>query len=166
MVAFMVDELTDVDVELFGSLIAFTQQVTALVDERLDGFGLTSRQWLLLGLLEKAFPGSAPTLSEATAVFGTSRQNVKQIALQLERSGWLRMDPDPVDGRVRRLVLTDKLAVFHDPVVQADQAAFILDVFGGLTPRQRRTFLTLVATCMSHLAENLADATTSDEVLP
>lgn len=162
----MADELTDVDVELFGSLFAFMQQVTALVDERLDEFGLTSRQWLLLGLLEKAFPGYAPTLSEATAVFGTSRQNVKQIALQLERGGWLRLDPDPVDGRVRRLVLTDQLAVFHDPVVQADQTAFILDVFGGLTQRQRRTFLTLVTTCMSHLAENLADATTSDEGLP
>ncbi len=161
----MSDELTDVDVELFGSLFAFMQQVTALVDERLDGFGLTSRQWLLLGLLDKAFPGYAPTLSEATAVFGTSRQNVKQIALQLERGGWLRMDPDPVDRRVRRLVLTDKLAVFHDPVVQADQAAFILAVFGGLTPRQRRTFLTLVTTCMSRLAANPADAT-SDEVLP
>jgi hypothetical protein len=62
-------------------------------------------------------------------------------------------------------VLTDRLDEFHDPVVQADQAAFILDVFGGLTPRQRRTFLTLVTTCMSHLSANPADAT-SDEALP
>jgi DNA-binding MarR family transcriptional regulator len=141
-----------VEVELFGSLFVFMQQLTRRVEQRLERFGLTSRQWLLLGVLEKAFPGYAPTISEASAVFGTSRQNVKQVAGQLERGGWLRLERDAVDGRVLRLVLTERLAEFHDPGVRADQAAFIRTVFGGLTPRERALFLDLVTRCTANLS--------------
>lgn len=115
----------------------FTQQLMSRADEYLESFGSTTRQWLLLAVLDKRFPGSAPSISEATAVFGTSRQNVKQVALRLERRGWLRVEPDPVDRRMLRLVLTDKRAVFDDPAVRVDQAAVILSVFGGLTPGER-----------------------------
>lgn len=148
----MGDDLSATEVELFGSLFVFLQLLTVRVEERLAPFGLTSRQWLLLGVIEKTFPDSAPTISEATAAFGTSRQNVKQVALQLERRGWLRLEPDPADARVLRLVLTEQLAVFHEPGVQADQSAFILDVFGGLTRRERRNFLDLVTRCITSLS--------------
>lgn len=77
---------------------------------------------------------------------------MKQVALQLERRGWLRVEPDPVDGRMLRLALTDKRAVFDDPAVQADQAAFILSLFGGLAPADRRTLLELVTTCIAGLS--------------
>jgi DNA-binding MarR family transcriptional regulator len=153
------DDLS-VEVELFGSLFVFMQQLTLQVEERLAPFGLTTRQWLLLGVIERAFPGYAPTISEATAAFGTSRQNVKQVALQLERRGWLRLEQDPADARALRLVLTEQLAVFHDPGVQADQAAFILAVFRGLTQRERRTFLDLVTRCVKNVALPVSEAPT------
>jgi DNA-binding MarR family transcriptional regulator len=145
----MAERMSDTDIQLFGSMMVFSQQLMSRADEYLAPFGLTSRQWLLLAVLDKRFPGSAPTISEATEVFGTSRQNVKQVALQLERRGWLRVEPDPVDRRMLRLVLTDKRALLDDPAVQADQAAFILSVFGGLTPHERRTLLNMVTTCMA-----------------
>jgi len=141
-----------VEVELFGSLFVFMQQLTRQVEERLQRFGLTSRQWLLLGVLEKAFPGYAPTISEATAVFGTSRQNVKQVAGQLERGGWLRIERDAVDRRALRLVLTERLAEFHEPRVRADQTEFIHAVFTGLAPRERALFLDLVTRCTANLS--------------
>jgi DNA-binding MarR family transcriptional regulator len=147
----MADDLST-DVELFGSLFVFMQRLTLRVEEWLEPLGLTSRQWLLLGVIDKAFPGHAPTISEATAIFGTSRQNVKQVALQLERRGWLRLERDPADARVLRLVLTERMAVFHDPTVEADQAAFVLDVFGGLDRGERRTFLDLVTRCITQLS--------------
>ncbi len=154
----MADDLSNTDVELFGSLFVLMQLLTLRVEERLRPMGLTSRQWLLLGVIDKGFPGYAPTLSEATAVFGTSRQNVKQVVLQLERGGWLRLEPDPADGRVIRLVLTDRLAVFDDPTVQADQAAVVHSVFGSLTPRERRTFLNMVTRCIARLSSSSGDA--------
>jgi DNA-binding MarR family transcriptional regulator len=145
----MAERMSDTDIQLFGSMMVFSQQLMSRADEYLAPFGLTSRQWLLLAVLDKRFPGSAPTISEATEVFGTSRQNVKQVALQLERRGWLRVEPDPVDRRMLRLVPTDKRAVFDAPTVQADQAAFILSVFGGLAPDERRTLLEMVTTCIA-----------------
>lgn len=148
----MADRLSNTDIELFGSSLVFAQQLMLRVEEFLEPFGLTSRQWLLLAMIDKGFPGYAPTISEASAVFGTSRQNVKQVAVQLERRGWLRLVPDPADRRALRLVLTDRLGVFDDSAVQADQAAFILSVFGGLTACERRTFLNLVRTCMAALS--------------
>jgi DNA-binding MarR family transcriptional regulator len=148
----MAEELSDTDIELFGSVFVLMQQLTFRADEHLRPLGLTSRQWLLLGVIAKAFPGRAPTISEAAAVFGTSRQNVRQVVSQLERGGWLRLEPDPADRRAIRLVLTDRLAVFDDPDVQAEQAAFIRSAFGGLTPKERRAFLTMVTTCISRLS--------------
>jgi DNA-binding MarR family transcriptional regulator len=153
IITHMVDALTATDVELFGSLVVFMQQLMLRMDELLEPFGLTSRQWALLAAIDKGFPeGYAPTLSEATAVFGTSRQNVKQVALQLERRGWLRLELDPTDRRMLRLVLTDQRAVFDDPAVRATQGTFILSVLGGLTPREREAWLRSVRTCMSHLS--------------
>lgn len=139
------------EADLFGSLFVFLQQLTLRAEEHLAQFGLTSRQWLLLGVIEKAFAGRAPTISEATAVFGTSRQNVKQVAQQLQHGGWLRLESDPADARVLRLVLTERIAVFHDPAVQADQADFLHALFEGLTQPERRAFLDLVTRCIRNL---------------
>jgi DNA-binding MarR family transcriptional regulator len=158
------EDLSSTDVELFGSIVVFTQQLMVRMDELLEPFGLTSRQWSLLAAIDRGFPeGYAPTISEATAVFGTSRQNVKQVAAQLERRGWLRLEPDPTDRRALRLVLTEQRAVFDDPAVQAPQSAFILSVFGGLTPRERRAFLSSVSKCMSRLSQRSDLATSTKE---
>jgi DNA-binding MarR family transcriptional regulator len=159
----MADGLSETDIQLFGSIVMFSQQLLSQADQFLAPFGLTSRQWLLLAVLAKQFPGTAPSISEATAVFGTSRQNVKRVALQLERGGWLRMEPDPVDRRMLRLVLTDKLAVFDDAAAKADQATFILSVFGGLAPGERRSLLDMVTTCIAGLSSMTDDQRTSRE---
>jgi DNA-binding MarR family transcriptional regulator len=147
----MSDELSGTDVELFGSLFVWMERLTLRVEDRLGQFGLTSRQWLMLGVLEKAFPDHAPMLSELTAVFGTTHQNVKKVAAQLERGGWLQLRKDPVDRRVVRVVLTDKIAIFHDPAVQADQAAFVLTVFEPLSSRERDVLLDMVSRCIARL---------------
>jgi DNA-binding MarR family transcriptional regulator len=160
------DEPTATDIQLFGSLFVLMERLMLRAEEHLQPLGLTTRQWLLLGVLEKAFPGHAPTISEATAVFGTSRQNVKQVARQLERGGWLRLEPDPADGRMVRLVLTDQLAVFDDPQVRADQAAFILTLFGAFTERERRTFLDMVTTCIDRLSPPPGDTPTNGREPP
>lgn len=157
IITYMAEDLSETDVRLFGSILMFTQQLLSRADEYLEPLGLTTRQWLLLAVLDKHFPGSAPSISEATAVFGTSRQNVKQVARQLEGRGWLRVEPDPVDRRVLRLVLTDKLAVFDEPAAQADQAAFILSVFGGLAPGERQRLLNMVTTCIAGLSSTADD---------
>ncbi len=123
---------TDPRPELYWALFVLVQHLSRRMDERLTIVGLTSRQWLLLAVLQKSFPGVSPTLTEAAARYGTSRQNVKQIALALERGGWLRIAPDPVDGRASRLVLTDRIGVFATPALVSEGADFLQAVFAGM----------------------------------
>jgi DNA-binding MarR family transcriptional regulator len=142
-----------VDAELFGSLFVLVQHLGRRADEELAGLGLTGRQWLLLAVVQKAFPDAPPTLSEAAAVYGSSRQNVKQIAVQLADRGWLRLVPDAADGRATRLVLTRRITEFADPATVELQRAFLAEVFSPLTTAERRTLRDLVVRCVAHLSQ-------------
>lgn len=70
--------------------------------------GLTLKQWMLLGVLEEEYKNHLPTLSEAAESFGTSRQNTKRLALELQKKGYLIIANDPSDHRILRLALTGK----------------------------------------------------------
>jgi DNA-binding MarR family transcriptional regulator len=125
---------TDPRPELFGSLLVLVQHISRRLDEALGPLGLTSRQWLLLAVIERWFPDRGPTLTEAALRYGSSRQNVKQIALGLQRRGYLRLVSDDADGRATRLELTGKIATFNEPAVRAIQQDTLDAVFGALDP--------------------------------
>jgi len=115
-----------------ATVFVVAHQLDLLGDVALAPLGLTTKQWLLLAVIDRAFAGRPPTLSEAAAVYGTSRQNVKAMARALEAGGYVRLVPDPVDGRATRLELTDRVRVFATPDWQAREAAFFAFAFGGL----------------------------------
>jgi DNA-binding MarR family transcriptional regulator len=146
-----VDDEDALTAQLFGSLFVLMQRLSRRADDELASLTLTSRQWLLLAVITRAFPDASPTLSQAAAVYGTSRQNIKQIARQLQQQGWLRIVRDPDDARATRLELTDKVAVFADPAVQARQQQALTEMFGGLSPHERRSLHALVEQCLHHL---------------
>jgi DNA-binding MarR family transcriptional regulator len=147
--------LHEVRAELFGSLFVLLQNLSRRTDGELERFGLTSRQWLLIAVIDTAFPEQAPTMAEAAAAYGSSRQNVAQIAQQLVARGYLRIEPDDRDRRAVRLVLTARRAVFDDPVVRAEQAQVLADMFGALSPSEVRVLRDLVVRCVAHnTAEN------------
>jgi DNA-binding MarR family transcriptional regulator len=137
--------------EAFGLAFLVAQQLTRRADAALEQVGLTTSQWLLLAVLARRFPGEAPRLSEAAAVHGSSRQNVKQIARQLEARGWLELRADPGDARALRLHLTRKVALFDRPSARARQARLMDELFAALGPGEvvdlerllRRWFLAL-----------------------
>jgi DNA-binding MarR family transcriptional regulator len=129
----MDDDLLQAASDAFGGAFVLVGHLTRLTDEGLADWGLTTRQWLLLAVLAKGFPGRAPTLTEAAAAYGSSRQNVKQIALGLEAQGWLRLAPDPGDGRAVRLELTDRVGVFDEPEGRDRGRALLEAAFGTLT---------------------------------
>jgi DNA-binding MarR family transcriptional regulator len=118
---------------------------------------VTNRQWLLLAVIDKAFPGSPPTLAEAAAVYGSSRQNVKQVADQLVARGYLNIEPDERDRRAVRLVPTAKKALFDAPDVRRQQAQALADMFAAFTISETRMFRDLVLRAITHLATSGAD---------
>jgi len=122
--------------ELFGSVFLIAQHLTRRADRELADLGLTTRQWLLLAVLTKTLPGSSPSLSEAAEKYGSSRQNIKQIALGLEARGFVRLVPDPADARTTRIEVTERVREFDDPRMVDRTAAMLADVFSGLTPAE------------------------------
>jgi DNA-binding MarR family transcriptional regulator len=128
----MDDELLRAASDAFGGVFVIVGHLTRLTDEGLADWGLTTRQWLLLAVLTRGFPGHAPSLTEAAAAYGSSRQNVKQIALGLEARGFLRLVADEHDGRATRLVPTDRVRIFDEPEGRARGRAVVEAAFDGL----------------------------------
>ena len=128
----MDDELLEAAAGAFGGVFVIVGHLTRLTDEGLAGWGLTTRQWLLLAVLGRGFEGRAPSLTEAAAAYDSSRQNVKQIAAGLEARGFLRLVPDARDGRTTRLELTDRVRIFDEPEGQARGRALLEAAFDGL----------------------------------
>ena len=137
-------ELLEAQAELFGSVFVLTQHLARLTDAALEPFGLTTRQWLLLAVLVRAFPGHDPSLTEAAERYGSSRQNVKQIAIGLQAHGFVALTADPRDGRTTRLHLTERVATFDEPGPAETARALLVDACAGLTPAETATLRDLM----------------------
>jgi DNA-binding MarR family transcriptional regulator len=138
--------------EVFGTVFLLAQHLTRRTDAALDDWGLTSRQWLLLAALQRGFPDRDPSLSEAAELYGTSRQNVKQIALGLAERGWLRLEPDSADARTTRLVRTDLVRRFDSAEGRRRTASLLDDVFAGLPRDDVEVLRRLLARWLQALA--------------
>src|SRR5512137_165038 len=130
------DELLAARAEIFGSIFVIVQHLARRADAELAELGLTSRQWLLLAVLSRWFPGRSPSLSEAAERYGSSRQNVKQIALGLEKHGFVRLVPDRDDARTTRIELTERVRVFDEPEMVTRQAVMLADACAGLSAEE------------------------------
>lgn len=67
---------------------------------------MSCKQWLLLAVAG-AFD-TPPDLSAVARAMGCSRQNIKQLALHLERDGYIALEKSPGDARSLRIVFTEK----------------------------------------------------------
>jgi DNA-binding MarR family transcriptional regulator len=137
-------ELLAARAEVFGSIFVVVQQLTRRADRELEILGITARQWLLLAVLAKWFPGRRASLSEAAAKYGSSRQNVKQIALGLEARGFVRLVPDLVDARTTRIEVTERVSVFDEPAMVERASAMLADAFTGLSADETRALAELL----------------------
>lgn len=146
--------------ELFGSLFVLLQHLSRRADRELADLGLTTRQWLLLAVLTTRFPEGSASLSEAAQVYGSSRQNVKQVASGLQRAGFVEMTVDPADARVTRITPTQRVAVFDTPAMAARTRRMLADAFAGLTDDETLSLRDLVRSCLEGLREGVDGAPT------
>lgn len=108
---------------VFGYIFLLSNRIQTLMDSYLGASRLTTRQWLMLAVIDEFFDGP-PTLSEAARVMGTSHQNARRMAGKLEENGFLQVQKDPLDSRTLRLVLTDQTMSMIDALHQQDQGFF------------------------------------------
>jgi DNA-binding MarR family transcriptional regulator len=69
--------------------------------------GLTTQRWAVLGALSRPEAGEGMAVGDLARYLGVSRQSLAGVVSRLENDGLITGEPDPSDGRTRRLRLTD-----------------------------------------------------------
>ena len=124
----------------FRLIVLLSQQLRTLMDQLLRADGLTTQQAALLTIVDAI---GRPSLSEVAGAFGTSHQNAKQIAVALERKGFLRIVVDDDDRRVRRLETTARNREVWARRSATDQER-VLEWFAELSADEARTLFQLL----------------------
>ncbi|MFZ5946319.1 MAG: MarR family winged helix-turn-helix transcriptional regulator [Bacillota bacterium] len=122
---------------LFGSLFSFSTKLQAIFDSRFAQYDMTTKQWLLTIVADGLFE-TPPSLTELAEAMGSTYQNVKQLALKLEKKDFLEICNDEEDRRVIRLRLTNKNYVFWLNR-QEEAEEFLKELFSTLTEEEINT---------------------------
>lgn len=119
---------------IFGSLFLLANKLQVIGDQYMGIDGMTTKQWFLTAMISQ-FGSNPPTLSEVAELMGSSRQNVKQLALKLEEKEFLKIEQDERDARALRLKLTEKSQAFWEKREDKD-SQFIRDLFEGFSQEE------------------------------
>lgn len=119
---------------IFGSLFLLANKLQVIMDRELANHDLTAKQWFLSAIIEEFFEGP-PTISEVAKVMGSTHQNIKQIALKLEKNGFMDIVKDPKDRRVNRLKFTPKSIDFWQER-QGESVNFLKELFKDLSSEE------------------------------
>ncbi len=108
---------------------AAERRLATRVNRTLKGGDLPYAQFVILTHLA-SLPGTAWTVSALASALETGQPGVSKILSRLAAKGYVHMDPDPGDGRLRRLRLTQAGELAYRDASQriAPQAD---DIFGG-----------------------------------
>jgi DNA-binding MarR family transcriptional regulator len=134
----MQDQL-DVQRAVFARLFKVANALQVFLDRTLHEYGITGKQ-LFLMIVIGSFAPEAPSFKETAERGGSSYQNVKQLALKLEKSGYLRIVQDPNDARTKRLVTTARAEAFWAERSSRDIEAMDA-LFQGFSLQELQEFL-------------------------
>lgn len=130
-------EYVQKNIDLFAYIFLLSQRLQYISDKQLKGNGLTTKQFLMMAVTEKSFDHS-PGIKEVAEALSTSHQNIKQMANQLEKKGFIEQFKDPNDMRVTRLRNTEYCKDFWDNHAD-EQMMDIMQMFKELTDQEIET---------------------------
>lgn len=107
---------------IFAQVFKLSNILQVYLDNMLIEDQLTSKQMLLM-IVIGSFGSSAPTFKEAAERSGSSYQNVKQLALKLEKNGYVSIIDDVQDKRAKRLLLTEQAMIYWNIREERDVAS-------------------------------------------
>ena len=96
----------------------------------------------MIATIEKLFE-YPPAINEVADKLSTAHQNIKQIANQLEKKGFIIIERDENDKRILRLKVTEKNRRYWDSRAE-EHEKFILSLFNSLEEEEIHRFHTLV----------------------
>lgn len=116
--------------QLFGMIFLLAQRWQVLGDRELADSGITTKQWLLLVTMQALFT-NPPSMNELAQAMGTSRQNVKQLAINLKKKGLIEIFQDDGDKRILRFRLTELNQSFWEKRADRDEQ-YIESLFANI----------------------------------
>lgn len=118
---------------IFGEIFLIANKLQTIGDEFLEE--VTMKQWFTLVIIDQFFKDKAPSISEIAETMGTSRQNVKQIVLKLEKKGFVVISRDEKDSRILRVRNTDKCIEYWQNRYEKDEE-FLQYIFKGMDEQE------------------------------
>jgi len=137
--------------EIFGMLFKTSNVLQVYLDRILHKENLTGKQ-LFLMIVVGTFGEISPTLKEVSDRSGSSYQNVKQLALKLEKQGYLEINQDLQDKRRKNLKMTKEAVKFWEKRENQDIGE-MKKLFKGFTDDETDIFLK----CIMKLLSNIED---------
>ena len=119
---------------LYRMVFNLSQRFQYLTDDILRKDNLTAKQFHLSAIIDQSFT-EPPSVNEVANIMDTSHQNVKAIANQLQRKGFLQIEKDPDDRRRQLLKLTEKSRQYWDSQAKVGEA-FMLSLFDALSDEE------------------------------
>lgn len=110
--------------ECFGIIFLLERKLESIFDRILAPENITAKQWLVLAAVGTVL-GGEPTIQDVARQLSTSHQNVKAIALNLEKRGFLQLKKDSKDKRVTRLAITAQSEVLWQAREDVDKANLV-----------------------------------------
>ena len=122
----------------FGYLFLLSRRFEYITDQILAKDDLTTKQLLALIAIEGGGE-TLPSISQVARILSTSHQNVKKIALQLEKKGFVKIVKDEEDKRRSLLQTTQKNREYWDSRASEHLRA-IQNLFTSLNQDELLTF--------------------------
>ena len=137
--------------DTFAKIFLLNNKLQYIIDKELQKDLLTTKQFLLIAAIEKGFD-NPPSVKEVAYALGTSHQNIKQIANQLQRKGFIAMEKDPDDRRVTRLKVTEKNRRYWDSKA-GEHEEVVFGLFSFLNEEEISIFHSTINKMLSSLDE-------------
>ena len=132
---------------IFAILHVLANKIQGVADREWGDISL--KQWLLVIMILQ-FEGEPPTLTQVSEALGSSRQNVKQLAIKLLDKGLIKMEKDSSDARILRLSICPKCYEYFQGKL-AYQEHFLELLYKDIPEEE----IQVTAKCLERLLENI-----------
>lgn len=122
---------------IYGMLFSLSNRIQTYGDSRFND--MTMKQHFMMIALDM-FGENSPTLKDMGELIGCSYQNVKRMAINLEKNGYLRIETDANDKRKIKLISTGKFAELAN-TKQEETQQFMSTLYKGTTKEQLKITL-------------------------
>ena len=123
--------------QLFFNFFMVERELASLFNRIYSQHGFTTKQWLVLAVATNI---ERPTIQNVAKALKTSHQNVKAIALNLEKADLISLVQDTTDKRVKLIVASKKLQNLSVVRGTKDQEGMIT-LFGGFEAQELKQLL-------------------------